>query len=198
MTGSEQVDQAAAGDGVRAPMAGTLEVLGLRRADPLQHRLRRRQPAQRGQAVAAGGSLAKLVGVGIATGRGGGRLALGPALRALKSSRIVLVAVAPMRVTPSTITSSSASSVRTASLWLRRGACVGPHQAQVLVGGAGGSEAGRRLDEVGAGRSVTWQARIFSSSVRYAFLKITFTIAPPAWATSTTARMSCPRLCRGV
>ena len=45
--------------------------------------------------------------------------------------------------------------------------------------------------------SVTWQARIFSSSVRYAFSKITFTIAPPAWATSTTARMSCPRLCRG-
>ena len=31
-------------------------------------------------AVAAGGSLAKLVGVGIATGRGGGRLALGPGL----------------------------------------------------------------------------------------------------------------------
>ena len=66
---------------------------------------------------------------------------------------IVFVAVAPTRVTPRAMTSSSASSVRTppAALtwtWARRSA----HQRQVLVGRAAGREPGRGLDEVGAGR----------------------------------------------
>ena len=76
-----------------------------------------------------------------------------PALRALKSSRIVAVAVAPTRVTPRAMTSISASSVRTppaALTRVRRDAAT--HEREVLVGRAGRREPGGGLDEVAAGR----------------------------------------------
>ena len=81
------------------------------------------------------------------------RAAASPALRARKSTMIASVAVAPIRVTPSSMTASSASSVRTppAALTWTCGRGVGAHEAQVLVGGAGRREAGGGLDEVAAG-----------------------------------------------
>ena len=91
-----------------------------------------------------------------------------PALRARKSRMIASVAVAPMRVTPRAITSSSASSVRTppaALTWTcgevlarirRRSSWVAPDGAKpVLV-----------LTKSPPAASVSRQARIFSSSVR--------------------------------
>ena len=105
---------------------------------------------------------------------------------------IASVAVAPMRVTPSANTASRASSVRTppaALTWTcgdvsrrmsARSSWVAPLGAKpVLV-----------FTKAAPAASVRWHARTFSSSVRYAFSKITLTIAPASRATSTIARMS--------
>ena len=81
---------------------------------------------------------------------------------------IVFVAVAPIRVTPSAMTSSSASSVRTppaALTWMcgevfarirRRSSCVAPPGAKPV----------QVLTKSAPAASDSWQARTFSSSVR--------------------------------
>src|SRR4029079_1397638 len=105
-----------------------------------------------------------------------------PALRARKSSMIVFVAVAPIRVVPRAMTSSRASRVRTppaALTWMcgdvlarmrRRSSCVAPPGANPV----------EVLTKSAPAASVRWHARIFSSSVRQAFSKITLTMAPAA------------------
>src|SRR6188508_712237 len=97
-----------------------------------------------------------------------------------------------MRVVPSAMTSRSASSVRTppaALTWMcgetfarirRRSSWVAPPGANPVD----------VLTKSAPAASDRWQARIFSSSVRYAFSKMTFTIAPRSWATSTIAAIS--------
>ena len=90
------------------------------------------------------------------------------------------------------MTSSSASRVRTppAALISNVRRRVRAHQPQVVERGAGGREAGARLDEVGPGRLAQVARADLLASVRYAFSKMTLTIAPAACPTSTIARMS--------
>ena len=74
-------------------------------------------------------------------------------LRATNSSSISAVRVAPQRSAPASMTSISASRVRTppAALTLTRGDTRRAHQSQVLERRAARREPGRRLDVVGAG-----------------------------------------------
>ncbi len=91
-----------------------------------------------------------------------------PALRARKSSSIALVAVAPTRVTPRAITSSSASSVRTPPAALTP--MCGDVLARIRIRSSWVAPLGAKPVEVltksPPAASVRRQARIFSSSVR--------------------------------
>ena len=156
VAGAEEVDEAVGGDGVGAPLAGLLDRLGLRRGDAVEHaRRRRRSSAPRGPARSCpsrssgrSGSHSSAVGRGgpLAGGRPAGLARPEVVDDRLRGRRPDAGHAEGHDLEQRVERADAAGGL---DLDVRRG--VRAHQAQVVVGGAAGREAGRGLDEVGAG-----------------------------------------------